>query len=50
MLLQFLSYALGFTSYRQVLFQIKDFLKYQKKSNNYYQLKKLIEFFDELIH
>lgn len=57
MLLQFLSYAqnldyergaLGSTSYRQVLFQVKDFLKYQKKSNNYYQLKKLIEFFDEL--
>ena len=57
MLLQFLSYAqnldsergaLGSTSYRQVLFQVKDFLNYQKKSNNYYQLKKLIEFFDEL--
>ena len=27
---------------------MKDFLEYQKKSNNYYQLKKLIEFFDEL--
>ena len=27
---------------------MKDFLEYQKKSNNYYQLKKLIEFLDEL--
>lgn len=44
MLLQFLSYAqnldyekgaLGSTFYRQVLFQVKDFLNYQKKSNNY---------------
>ena len=57
MLLQFLNYAqnldyergaLGSTIYRQVIFQVKDFLEYQKKSNNYYQLKKLIEFFDEL--
>jgi hypothetical protein len=57
MLLQFLNYAqnldyergaLGSTTYRQVIFQVKDFLEYQKKSNNYYQLKKLIEFFDEL--
>lgn len=57
MLLQFLSYAqnldyeigvLGSTSYRQVIFQVKDFLKYQKNPNNYYQLKKLMEFFDKL--
>jgi hypothetical protein len=57
MLLQFLNYAqnldyesgaLGSTAYRQVIFQVKDFLEYQKKSNNYYQLKKLIEFLDEL--
>ena len=50
MLLQFLNYAqnldyergaLGSTAYRQVIFQVKDFLEYQKKSNNYYQLKKL---------
>lgn len=40
--------ALGSTTYRQVIFQVKDFLDYQKKFNNYYQLKKLIEFFDEL--
>ena len=39
---------MGSTTYRQVIFQVKDFLEYQKKSNNYYQLKKLIEFFDEL--
>ena len=36
---------MGSTTYRQVIFQVKDFLEYQKKSNNYYQL---IEFFDEL--
>lgn len=57
MLLQFLNYpqnldyergALGSTTYRQVTFQVKNFLEYQKKSNNYYQLKKLIEFFYEL--
>lgn len=57
MLLQFLSYAqnldyeirvLGSTSYRQLIFQVKDFLKYQKNPNNYYQLKKLMEFFDKL--
>ena len=35
------------TTYRQVIFQVKDFLEYQKKSNNYYQLKKLIEFFSD---
>ena len=57
MFLQFLTYVhdldfeieyLGGIPYRQVIFQVKDFLEYQKKSNNYYQLKKLIEFFDEL--
>ena len=59
-LLQFLMYAqnldfttdcLGYTSYRQVVFRLQDFLKYQNptvKSTNYYQLKKLIDFFDEL--
>lgn len=58
--LQFLVYAqsldyqidsLGSTSYRQVIFPVQDFLKYQNptvKSTNYYQLKKLIEFFDQL--
>ncbi len=56
-LLQFLVYAqtlnykidsLGTTSYRFVQFRVQDFLKYTKLSFNYYQLKKLIEFFDEL--
>jgi hypothetical protein len=59
-LLQFLMYAqnldfttgsLGTTSYRQVVFRLQDFLKYQNptvKPTNYYQLKKLIDFFDEL--
>jgi hypothetical protein len=59
-LLQFLVYAqnldyeigfLGLTSYRRVVFRVQDFLKYQNptvKSTNYYQLKKLIDFFDEL--
>jgi len=58
--LQFLVYTqnlgftrdyLGFTSYRWVVFRVQDFLKYQKptvKFTNYYQLKKLIDFFDEL--
>lgn len=49
MLLQFLNYAqnldyergaLESTSYRQVIFQVKDFLEYQKKSNNYYKKQK----------
>ena len=56
-LLQFLVYAqtlnyktdsLGTTSYRLVQFRVQDFLKYTKLSSNYYQLKKLIEFFEEL--
>ena len=56
-LLQFLVYAqtlnykidsLDTTSYRLVQFRVQDFLKYTKLSSNYYQLKKLIEFFDEL--
>ena len=56
-LLQFLVYAqtlnykidsLGNTSYRLVQFRVQDFLKHTKLSSNYYQLKKLIEFFDEL--
>lgn len=43
--------SLGSTSYRMVIFRVQDFLKYQNstvKSTNYYQLKKLIDFFDEL--
>ena len=55
--LQFLRYAqdldyetgfLGSTPYRRLIFPVQDFLKYKKESNNYYQLKKLIEFFDQL--
>lgn len=64
MLLQFLAYAqhLDFkidslgdppyrTSYRLVSFRIQDFLKFQNprvKSTNYYQIKKLKNFFNEL--
>lgn len=43
--------SLGSTSYRRVVFRVQDFWKYQNptvKSTNYYQLKKLIDFFDEL--
>jgi len=56
-LLQFLVYAqnldyeidsLGSTYYRRVIFRVQDFLKYTKEAGNYYQLKKLVEFFDEL--
>lgn len=56
-LLQFLVYAqilnyksdsLGKTSYRLVQFRVQDFLKHIKLSSNYYQLKKLIQFFNEL--
>ena len=56
-LLQFLIYvqtlnykidSLGNTSYRLVQFRVQDFLKYTKLSSNYYQLKKLIQFFEEL--
>lgn len=55
--LQFLAYAqsldyekgsLGMTHYRQVKFSVRDFLEYQNKSNNYYQLKKLVIFFNQL--
>lgn len=56
-LLQFLVYAqsldyemgsLGSIVYRQVFFRVQDFLKYTNESNNYYQLKKLKDFFEEL--
>ncbi len=50
--LDFTSDSLGTTRYRLVVFRVQDFLKYQ---NNYclpkyyfYQLKKLLIFFDEL--
>ena len=56
-LLQILAYAqnleykvdyLGSTPFRQVSVIVKDFLTYKKVSNNYYQLKKMVEFFDNL--
>ena len=59
-LLQFLVYAknvdykIGYlepTYYRLVTFRVQDFFKFQNpnvKSTNYYQFKKLIQFFDEL--
>jgi hypothetical protein len=59
-LLQFLVYAdtldytvdcLEPTFYRKVVFRVKDFLKYKNptcRSTNYYQLEKLLVFFDEL--
>ena len=40
--------SLGSTRYRKVTFQIKHFLNYKNESNNYYQLKKALQFFDEL--
>ena len=39
---------LGNNSYKMVQFQVQDFLKYINLSSNYYQLKKVIEFFEEL--
>jgi hypothetical protein len=60
MLLQFLNFAqdldfeidyLGGVSYRQVVFKLQDFLKFQNplvKSNNHYQLEKIKEFFHHL--
>ena len=56
-LLQFLVYAqtldyqidsLKSTRYRLVTFRVQDFLRYTGETHNYYQLKKLLEFFDEL--
>lgn len=55
--LQFIVYAenldyepdsLGSTKYRRVVFSVQDFLKYKKESDNYYQLNKLLKFFNEL--
>lgn len=40
--------SLKSTYYRLVSFEIQDFLKYKKESNNHYQLKKSIQFFDQL--
>lgn len=58
--LQFLVFSRGLdfqieylasTAYRQVVFQVNDFLTFQNptvKSTNYYQLKKLLNYFEEL--
>lgn len=56
-LLYFLNYSqsldyeidsLGSTYYRKVTLQVKHFLSYKNESYNYYQLKKILQFFDEL--
>lgn len=56
-LLQFLTYAqelsyqtdyLGDIQYRLVTFPVQNFLEYKNESNNHYQLKKILKFFDEL--
>ena len=42
---------LGLTAYRQVVFKLKDFLTFQNptvKLINYYQIKKMLNFFTEL--
>jgi len=49
--LDFTTDYLGSTSYRQVGFRIDNFLKFQNptaKSTNYYQFKKVRQFFEEL--
>jgi hypothetical protein len=55
--LQFLAYAkkfesnqgtLGGVAYREITFEIQDFLAHQYKSTNYYQLKKMKDFFESL--
>lgn len=57
MLLRFLNYAqhldfeiesLGGIPYRQVTFKVRDFLEFQNKSNNPYQVRKVKEFFEEV--
>ncbi|MFM7682019.1 MAG: hypothetical protein ACKO7P_04665 [Bacteroidota bacterium] len=40
--------SLGTTYYRKVNFRIQDFWNYKKESNNYYQLKKVLLFFEQL--
>ena len=56
-LLRFLVYAqtlnyeidsLKSSRYRLVIFRVQNFLRYTGETYNYYQLKKLIEFFDKL--
>ena len=40
--------SVGSTYYRLVIFRVQDFLKYKQESNNYYQLKKWLKFFNEI--
>jgi hypothetical protein len=56
-LLQFLDFVqelsyetgyLGSTQYRMVTFPVRDFLIYKNESMNYHQMKKILQFFDEL--
>jgi ribosomal protein S24E len=56
-LLQFVNYAQSLdyeikdfddVSYRVVTFKLQDFLQFQNRSNNKYQLKKIKDFFEEL--
>jgi hypothetical protein len=57
MLIQFLNYAQHFdfeiksidqTTYRVIGFRLKDFLRFQNKYNNQYQLTNVKEFFEEV--
>lgn len=47
--LDWLLNRLGNTQYRCVEFPVQDFLKHTKRSKNYYQLDKLVRFFDKLM-
>jgi hypothetical protein len=46
--LEYQTDSLGSTHYRLVQLRVQDFLHHTKRSNNYYQLDKLIKFFDQL--
>lgn len=44
--LQYQTDSLAFTQYRFVHLRVQDLLHHTKRSKNYYQLNKLIKFFD----
>jgi hypothetical protein len=46
--LDFTTDCLGDIRYRQVVFRVRDFLKFQNKSTESYQVQKVIKFFTEL--
>ncbi len=46
--LEYQTESLGDTDYRIITFKVQDFLRFQKKSNNYYQYKKIITFLKNL--